>query len=419
VPKEEELFGKEDFDVEARASKKPPSTVPTSESTESDKDAAETSDEDDQDDDDDDDFVEVRPKKTREEIEAERELEMRYLGFADNTALSTDEQLKIDIRLRENEDNAVVIEIMRGLYKELKRSYLAKINNWIKNFTAVRNATNELRTAIEMKNRVQVYLKRYENLNIAAPCSETKVSCTDDEPGTSRSKEMLFVVDADPPVVLTEKERQRVEKMKVAPVLEQIEYMAPVTHRVETTHPMFQRKEENDEAIAQQQTDNSRLVKTTFAGKFVPVKWTCRAPMSGGKLCPRMDRVKCPLHGRVVARDETGRIVSEQDQVEFERAKRPETPAWLDRELIADINASSGAAASLIQTSESKKGERRKRKSGNLTSVAREENSSRRRLERRLTCPKNLNKIGSILDGIERRQNYAKFHHNFHYALQS
>lgn len=30
----------------------------------------------------------------------------------------------------------------------------------------------------------------------------------------------------------------------------------------------------------------------TFAGKFEPVKWKCRAPLSNGKLCERMDRVK-------------------------------------------------------------------------------------------------------------------------------
>lgn len=30
----------------------------------------------------------------------------------------------------------------------------------------------------------------------------------------------------------------------------------------------------------------------TFAGKFEPVKWKCRAPLSSGKLCERMDRAK-------------------------------------------------------------------------------------------------------------------------------
>ena len=29
-----------------------------------------------------------------------------------------------------------------------------------------------------------------------------------------------------------------------------------------------------------------------FTGEFEPVKWNCRAPISHGKLCERMDRVK-------------------------------------------------------------------------------------------------------------------------------
>lgn len=33
----------------------------------------------------------------------------------------------------------------------------------------------------------------------------------------------------------------------------------------------------------------------TYAGEFVPVKWKCRAPLSDGRLCERMDRVKVSI----------------------------------------------------------------------------------------------------------------------------
>ena len=38
---------------------------------------------------------------------------------------------------------------------------------------------------------------------------------------------------------------------------------------------------------------------------------TCRAPMGlpNGKLCPRMDKIKCPFHGKIVDRDENGAVV--------------------------------------------------------------------------------------------------------------
>merc|ERR1712150_59122 len=35
----------------------------------------------------------------------------------------------------------------------------------------------------------------------------------------------------------------------------------------------------------------------------------CRAPLPNGKLCPRMDKVKCPFHGKIVDRDVHGAIV--------------------------------------------------------------------------------------------------------------
>ena len=91
----------------------------------------------------------------------------------------------------------------------------------------------------------------------------------------------------------------------------------------------------------------------------------------------------------------------------------------MDNELIADINASKGKSVISGANSSTRKEENKKRKKGNLTSIDKEVNSSRMRLEKRLLNPKNLNRIGSILDGIERRLNFEKFHHNFDYALQS
>jgi len=42
---------------------------------------------------------------------------------------------------------------------------------------------------------------------------------------------------------------------------------------------------------------------------------TCRAPMGlpNGKLCPRMDKIKCPFHGKIVDRDVHGVVVDRCD----------------------------------------------------------------------------------------------------------
>lgn len=165
-----------------------------------------------------------------------------------------------------------------------------------------------------------------------------------------------------------------------------------------------------------------RLTKITYVGKSEAIKWKCRAPLKNGKLCPRMDRFKCPLHGRIVARDEMGEIVNESDRIEFEKmqkSKQPEVAPWQDAELIADINAATGSNIQVLDKNGKSKEKRKRKSGGNLTDVAKEDNTTRKRLERRLLDPKNLNKIGSILDSIERRTYHERFHHNYNYALQS
>ena len=52
------------------------------------------------------------------------------------------------------------------------------------------------------------------------------------------------------------------------------------------------------------------------------MKWACRAPLANGSLCPRMDRVKCPFHGPIVARNEDGSPANDADVGKLEEIKR-------------------------------------------------------------------------------------------------
>src|SRR5690606_37342347 len=49
----------------------------------------------------------------------------------------------------------------------------------------------------------------------------------------------------------------------------------------------------------------------TFVGQQPVIKHKCRAPLTNGKLCPRMDLEICPFHGPIVPRDEMGFPVEE------------------------------------------------------------------------------------------------------------
>jgi hypothetical protein len=126
-----------------------------------------------------------------------------------------------------------------------------------------------------------------------------------------------------------------------------------------------------------------------------------------------MDRFKCPLHGKIVQRNEVGKVVNESDKNSVGDESAAVQP-WLDTELINDINAASGKT--VIEMGK-KKRQRKGKLKGNLTDIMKEEDTPRKRLERRLFNKKSLNKVGSILDSIEKRLHQSKFHHQYNYSL--
>lgn len=153
--------------------------------------------------------------------------------------------------------------------------------------------------------------------------------------------------------------------------------------------------------------------------------------MPNGKLCQRMDRFKCPFHGKIIARDPlTGKAKNEeeekfiQEQLKLKKKnnfkkneKESCMPEFDDPTLIRDIEAATGQNLGLRKKQSNSKC---KRIGGNLTKIGDlESNSSRKRLEGRILSTKSLQKVGNILDNIEFRLNKEKFHHNFNYSINS
>lgn len=111
--------------------------------------------------------------------------------------------------------------------------------------------------------------------------------------------------------------------------------------------------------------------------EFQPVKWSCRAPMTGGKLCPRRDRYKCPLHGPIIARDVRG---NPTDPSKIANQSKNTVPDWQEPGLLADIKAATG-----VDLTMPKKGQRStKVKYPNLTDIAKLKNTTRCRLEKKV-----------------------------------
>ncbi|CAH1259190.1 UVSSA [Branchiostoma lanceolatum] len=163
----------------------------------------------------------------------------------------------------------------------------------------------------------------------------------------------------------------------------------PTIVRDESLHRFWRPSDEGE--IEVNRLDPSKERTITFVGEFEPVKWTCKAPLSNGKLCPRMDRCKCPFHGPIIPRDETGKPANPKDAEREERRRMEQQLAetevsedWRDPELQRDIEAATGIAMGTVSGRGKGKGKGKGKKLSNLTDLKKVKNTTRRRLERKV-----------------------------------
>jgi len=96
--------------------------------------------------------------------------------------------------------------------------------------------------------------------------------------------------------------------------------------------------------------------KRTFVNELPAIKWKCRAPLGNGKLCERMDRYKCPFHGRIIARNEQGQADDEKIRIQEEQlAKKRTIPEWQDPEMLEDIRLATGIELRMTEGKKKKK----------------------------------------------------------------
>ena len=125
---------------------------------------------------------------------------------------------------------------------------------------------------------------------------------------------------------------------------------------------------------------------------FEEVKWTCRTPLPSGRLCPRKDRLKCPLHGKVIARDNMGSPVEKNDSI---KTLPQETDNdWQDPELLGDIEAATGINLKMPN----KKGKGKKSKESNLTNIKAMQNTVRKRLEKKIFNRSSMKRVATDLN---------------------
>ncbi|XP_066278932.1 UV-stimulated scaffold protein A-like isoform X1 [Branchiostoma lanceolatum] len=196
----------------------------------------------------------------------------------------------------------------------------------------------------------------------------------------------------------------------------------PTIVRDESLHRFWRPSDEGE--IEVNRLDPSKERTITFVGEFEPVKWTCKAPLSNGKLCPRMDRCKCPFHGPIIPRDETGKPANPKDAEREERRRMEQQLAetevsedWRDPELQRDIEAATGIAMGTISGRGKGKGKGKGKKLSNLTDLKKVKNTTRRRLERKVFNSGSVKRVATEMNKLDQRRYNDKFGNQFNYAL--
>ncbi|KAL3863835.1 hypothetical protein ACJMK2_005563 [Sinanodonta woodiana] len=206
---------------------------------------------------------------------------------------------------------------------------------------------------------------------------------------------------------------------------------APLVVKFDSLHRFWTPGEVHDGAVVTE--DRAALTRRsyTYVGKFEPVKWKCRALLPNGKLCERMDRVKCPFHGKIIARNDLGQPCDPQDiekLVKEEAAKQDETvPDWQDPELLADIEAATGVDLGSKGKGKGKvkgrgkekgrgKGKSKEKKYPDLTDISAIKNTARSRLEAKVLSKSSLKRVCTAMDQIAYKRIRDKFGNQFNYA---
>ena len=154
----------------------------------------------------------------------------------------------------------------------------------------------------------------------------------------------------------------------------------------------------------------SRTIK--FTGEFEEVKWECRAPLPSGKLCPRRDKFKCPFHGEIIARDETGRPNCEEHSDEGGSSENTGTTIQEMAAITQDIEQATGLN---LTGKKPKKGT--KRKHSGLTDLRKKENTSLCRLAKKVFDKSSLERVAGEMNRVKKSLIDEKFGNNWNYAL--
>ncbi|XP_019381791.1 PREDICTED: UV-stimulated scaffold protein A [Gavialis gangeticus] len=420
-----------------------------------------------------------------------------------------DLEISTDIKVRENEGNAAIINSIVDAHKLIVNKFLPSVQLWIQLFTRAGISDDRLRCAIDLKNKLETALEKHKDMNIDYKERKRKVMKVSDDDDddedefvevpekegyepripdhlrkeygldpllppkpigkkpaggssflSSQSQPKRNEEELDPTCAAATLKLLR-DKLPQFPLLDpSVSASTEPTASGEPDSKATKQEEERakapiipfgldlyywgqDQPTAgkilkfssqhrfwapsdlEEEVENkevSEMLKTryiTFAGKFEPVKHKCRAPMPDGSLCERQDRIKCPFHGKIIPRDESGNPVNPEDKAREEKQrfeKQAQQPEWQDPEFMREVEAAVGVDLGSSRYSGKGKKKGKKKKYPNLTDLKQQANTSRSRLEKKVFNKEAMKRVVKAMNRMDGKK-HEKFANQFNYAL--
>ncbi|XP_060003446.1 UV-stimulated scaffold protein A isoform X2 [Lagenorhynchus albirostris] len=194
------------------------------------------------------------------------------------------------------------------------------------------------------------------------------------------------------------------------------EPMAGKILKSDSEHRFWKPREVDAEVESAAVSESLRSRQITFAGRFEPVQHRCRAPRPDGRLCERQDRLKCPFHGKIIPRDDTGRPLHPEDRAREQKQKQQlqrqgGRPAWQDPELMRDVEAATG-----VHLGSSRPGGKGRRRRSGLTDLKRQADTARARIAKKVFAKAAVQRVVTAMNQMDRKK-HEKFANQFNYAL--
>ncbi|XP_073660839.1 UV-stimulated scaffold protein A isoform X3 [Tursiops truncatus] len=196
------------------------------------------------------------------------------------------------------------------------------------------------------------------------------------------------------------------------------EPMAGKILKSDSEHRFWKPREVDAEVESAAVSESLRSRQITFAGRFEPVQHRCRAPRPDGRLCERQDRLKCPFHGKIIPRDDTGRPLHPEDRAREQKQKQKQQlqrpgghPAWQDPELMRDVEAATG-----VHLGSSRPGGKGRRRRSGLTDLKRQADTARARIAKKVFAKAAVQRVVTAMNQMDQKK-HEKFANQFNYAL--